>query len=167
MQAYRSGHNEAVLKTVWVKAHGGSNPSACAKNMGDGSTHSHILLNMKIAEEFEGGAVLREQNALPYGDWIMIKLKAKDDVDNVGAGRAAKGENPSACAKNMGIGLSIPIFCLHVKIADKFEVKNPSVRAILIPKFFTTLSGYPSFVFAKTMGLDIIGKQAVKIINVA
>ena len=31
MQAYRSGHNEAVLKTVWVKAHGGSNPSACAK----------------------------------------------------------------------------------------------------------------------------------------
>ena len=33
MQAYRSGHNEAVLKTVWVKAHGGSNPSACAKNM--------------------------------------------------------------------------------------------------------------------------------------
>ena len=32
MQEYRSGHNEAVLKTVWVKAHGGSNPSSCAKN---------------------------------------------------------------------------------------------------------------------------------------
>ena len=30
MEAYRSGHNEAVLKTVWVKAHGGSNPSASA-----------------------------------------------------------------------------------------------------------------------------------------
>ena len=30
MQEYRSGHNEAVLKTVWVKAHGGSNPSSCA-----------------------------------------------------------------------------------------------------------------------------------------
>ena len=29
-QEYRSGHNEAVLKTVWVKAHGGSNPSSCA-----------------------------------------------------------------------------------------------------------------------------------------
>ena len=27
---YRSGHNEAVLKTVWVKAHGGSNPSSSA-----------------------------------------------------------------------------------------------------------------------------------------
>ena len=45
------------------------------------------------------GAVLREQNALPYGGWITVKLTAKDDVDNVGAGRAAKGENPSACAK--------------------------------------------------------------------
>ena len=31
MEAYRSGHNEAVLKTVWVHAHGGSNPSASAK----------------------------------------------------------------------------------------------------------------------------------------
>ena len=30
LQEYRSGHNEAVLKTVWVKAHGGSNPSSCA-----------------------------------------------------------------------------------------------------------------------------------------
>ena len=34
MEAYRSGHNEAVLKTVWVQAHGGSNPSASAsKNL--------------------------------------------------------------------------------------------------------------------------------------
>ena len=31
MEAYRSGHNEAVLKTVRVQAHGGSNPSASAK----------------------------------------------------------------------------------------------------------------------------------------
>ena len=44
------------------------------------------------------GAVLREQNALPYGGWITVKLTAKDDVDNVGAGRAAKGENPSFSA---------------------------------------------------------------------
>ena len=33
MERYRSGHNEAVLKTVWVQAHGGSNPSASAKKM--------------------------------------------------------------------------------------------------------------------------------------
>ena len=31
-EAYRSGHNEAVLKTVWVQAHGGSNPSASASS---------------------------------------------------------------------------------------------------------------------------------------
>lgn len=30
VEEYRSGHNEAVLKTVWVKAHGGSNPSSSA-----------------------------------------------------------------------------------------------------------------------------------------
>ena len=30
-EVYRSGHNEAVLKTVWVHAHGGSNPSTSAK----------------------------------------------------------------------------------------------------------------------------------------
>lgn len=30
LEAYRSGHNEVVLKTIWVQAHGGSNPSASA-----------------------------------------------------------------------------------------------------------------------------------------
>ena len=45
------------------------------------------------------GAVLREQNALPYETWITENLTAKDDVDNVGAGRAAKGANPVASTK--------------------------------------------------------------------
>ena len=31
-EGYRSGHNEAVLKTVWVHAHVGSNPTPSAKN---------------------------------------------------------------------------------------------------------------------------------------
>ena len=43
---------------------------------------------------FARKAVLQEQNALPYETWIMENLTAKDDVGNVGAGRAAKGENP-------------------------------------------------------------------------
>ena len=30
MERYRSGHNEAVLKTVWVQAHVGSNPTLSA-----------------------------------------------------------------------------------------------------------------------------------------
>ena len=41
------------------------------------------------------GAVLREQNALPHKDYISIHLTAKDAIDNGGAGRAAKGANPS------------------------------------------------------------------------
>ncbi len=43
---------------------------------------------------------MREQNALPCEGWITACMKAKDDVDNVGAGRAAKGANPSLRAKN-------------------------------------------------------------------
>ena len=35
-ERYRSGHNEAVLKTVWVKAHVGSNPTLSAKLMWGG-----------------------------------------------------------------------------------------------------------------------------------
>ena len=31
MESYRSGHNEAVLKTVWAHAHVGSNPTLSAK----------------------------------------------------------------------------------------------------------------------------------------
>ena len=31
MEGYRSGHNEAVLKTVWAQAHKGSNPFPSAK----------------------------------------------------------------------------------------------------------------------------------------
>ena len=48
------------------------------------------------------GAVLREQNALPKDSKIAVNLKAKYDVDNVVAGRAAKGANPSLCANPRG-----------------------------------------------------------------
>ena len=37
---------------------------------------------------------MREQNALPYDTRKLSCLIAKDDVDNVGAGRAAKGAIP-------------------------------------------------------------------------
>ena len=35
MERYRSGHNEAVLKTVCLHGHGGSNPSRSAKEQGN------------------------------------------------------------------------------------------------------------------------------------
>ena len=53
---------------------------------------------------------MREQNALPCEGWITACMKAKDDVNNVGAGRAAKGANPSLRAKNTSMGLSILVF---------------------------------------------------------
>ena len=37
---------------------------------------------------------MREQNALPYGRWIMTNLTAKAAINNCRAGRAAKGANP-------------------------------------------------------------------------
>ena len=52
-----------------------------------------------IEEDSRVGAVLREQNALPCGSWITVSPTAKDDVDNVGAGRAAKGANPIGYTK--------------------------------------------------------------------
>ena len=33
MERYRSGHNEAVLKTVWGQPHKGSNPFLSAKEV--------------------------------------------------------------------------------------------------------------------------------------
>ena len=44
------------------------------------------------------GAVLREQNFALRGIEI-VKKTAKDDVDNVGAGRAAKGASPASSSK--------------------------------------------------------------------
>ena len=48
-EAYRSGHNEAVLKTVWVKAHGGSNPSASA-NARHGNSRAFFTLRQREDE---------------------------------------------------------------------------------------------------------------------
>ena len=45
------------------------------------------------------GTVLREQNALPTQAYLAIYSTAKDAIDNGVVGRAAKSENPSACAK--------------------------------------------------------------------
>ena len=61
----------------------------------------------------EGGAVLREQNALPYEERVTINLTAKDDIDNVGAGRAAKGATLVACSI-----LSSNIYCNKPKPQD-------------------------------------------------
>ena len=61
---YRSGHNEAVLKTVWVQAHVGSNPTLSAISFFESNNNiisfgSHIQFGLsylrgevlKLAEE--------------------------------------------------------------------------------------------------------------------
>ena len=50
------------------------------------------------------GAILREQNALPYGYLNICYSLAKDDVDNVGAGRAAKGATPTSFYDELSSG---------------------------------------------------------------
>ena len=72
----------------------GSNPVASTKNPKMECSIFGFFCLRNLRRDLRVGAVLREQNALPYEAWIMKNLKAKDDVDNVGAGRAAKGANP-------------------------------------------------------------------------
>ena len=71
------------------------------------------------------GAVLREQNALPNVGWVTKKKTAKDAIDNGGAGRAAKGANPSACAKNSEMRVFISeFFCWIDLIFTLYKVKK-------------------------------------------
>ena len=88
MQAYRSGHNEAVLKTVWVKAHGGSNPSACATKKKDGFLPVFFLCTVyRKWRGIRGWEPRTGESALPQRGSITKKYTAKDAVDNGGAGR--------------------------------------------------------------------------------
>ncbi len=53
-QVYRSGHNEAVLKTVWGKLHGGSNPSACATTKATEVFRRFCCTYLRFGGGFEG-----------------------------------------------------------------------------------------------------------------
>ena len=59
----------------------------------------YFFIVSALRRDLRVGAVLREQNALPYEIWAMKNLTAKTDVDNVGAGRAAKGASPVVSTK--------------------------------------------------------------------
>ena len=87
----------AVLKTVETRVSGGSNPSLCAKKREWGFLFPFFCIP-NFERDSRVGAVLREQNALPRKVFQPIISTAKDAIDNGGAGRAAKGENPSLSA---------------------------------------------------------------------
>ena len=62
------------------------------------------------------GAVSRERNALPNKDCVANNFTAKDAIDNGGAGRAAKGANPSyAPNKNGRFPTVLFYFLLFIK----------------------------------------------------
>ena len=54
LEEYRSGHNEAVLKTVCPQGHGGSNPSSSAEK--DKVPVGPCLFQLSSREGFEQGA---------------------------------------------------------------------------------------------------------------
>ena len=66
------------------------------------------------------GAVLREQNALPLICGGFGEFSAKDDVDNVGAGRAAKSTNhlSPATKRQVPAGTCLLFFDLFEKQKD-------------------------------------------------
>jgi hypothetical protein len=47
-EEYRSGHNGAVLKTVWVQAHVGSNPTSSATYAGLAQLVEHLTCNQGV-----------------------------------------------------------------------------------------------------------------------
>ena len=113
MQKYPSGSRGSPAKgVVWENRSEGSNPSFCAKKGRKDVFFSSVfcdLLNRR--RDSRVGAVLREQNALPYGSWVMINLTAKAAIDNCRAGRAAKGANPVIrTSKSTNFDRSLSIF---------------------------------------------------------
>ena len=73
---------------------------------------------------------MREQNALPCGARIKISLWAKDDVNNVGAGRAAKGASPVASTrKELRIGYNSEFFQLYPFLTVTDDIAGAMIYA--------------------------------------
>jgi len=83
----------------------------------------HFLFDTnEIERDLRVGAILREQNALPYITLKKAYLLAKTDVNNIGAGRAAKGANPFLCATKKDIPTGISFFvCLITFISIHYK----------------------------------------------
>ena len=64
LEAYRSGHNEAVLKTVWVQAHRGSNPFASA-NAAMAQQVEHILGKDEVTGSNPVSSSIKKIQCLP------------------------------------------------------------------------------------------------------
>ena len=61
MERYRSGHNEAVLKTVWGQPRVGSNPTLSANNLN--IKEENLIISFDGNSEFEISAWRSTQEA--------------------------------------------------------------------------------------------------------
>ena len=93
MQEYRSGHNEAVLKTVCSQGHGGSNPSSCANE-----TPERVFF-LLVKEEVEKHPNYRGfARGARNGDFAFSVLLASDDtLANANLPLPAPTKHPKGC----------------------------------------------------------------------
>ena len=79
-------------------------PFTCSKNRNAPFVVRFLFLEIdRILTRVEGGAVLREQNALPYKLGLPFACQAKVAIDNCRAGRAAKGATLGKAKENASI----------------------------------------------------------------
>ena len=76
MQRYRSGHNEAVLKTVWVQAHRGSNPLASANKSKAGTFVLALLFVYSLKKGFERADSRKLNETLFCSDNLRPNLRS-------------------------------------------------------------------------------------------
>ena len=120
MQAYRSGHNEAVLKTVWGKPHGGSNPSACA------TTATRRLSGGCCGI---GGGLQQNPKYRGFARRASASVNRIKGRDFTARGSFGEAKNPPPAPKNTKPKLRFGIFLCRQKSVCKVYVNVARVYA--------------------------------------
>ena len=77
----------------------------------------------------EGGSRFARAKRFALNGSRIEKWTAKDDVGNVGAGRAAKGASPASSSKIKQPILSVVLFFLFIAFLDELEGRSRFARA--------------------------------------
>ena len=96
MEEYRSGYNEAVLKTVWVKAHGGSNPSSSATKTRQ-ILSGFLLLRKRASCAICDCTRLRRRTPYHGADASLLRVNSPAPLLNESSSSANKTDKPFAC----------------------------------------------------------------------
>ena len=111
-EAYRSGHNEAVLKTVRVQAHGGSNPSASAKCKKHTFSCVFCIFTTKSEEGFER-ADRRQRKNTKKTAVVIDSIVCCQTAQACRKAEALVRGNPSDSAKKNTLKRKLLIFLLE------------------------------------------------------